>query len=412
MTETDSTHSLDRSRIGWWVFVLALTVVAGFITYSFVGMVVLGIFGYYATRPIDRRIETVVDSEGLSASLTVLVVLVPLVAVLFYAGFRIFTQARDTLGGATAFGALEDGLGILPEEGSSSLTALLENPGQLPADPQGTTQTILQTGMEAASALFGGLLLVGLALTLSYFLLENDHELEDGFRQLAGGRDTTAYAYAAAVDEDMESVFFGNFLFLLLMAVIATVIYGVTNLLAPEGLAVPMIFVLGFLTGVTSLIPVVVGKVIYLPVVALLAFQAVSDGGENLGFVAAALVAYFLVLDILPQTFLQPYITGRQLDVVVMMFAYLLGPVLFGWYGFFLLPILFILMLEVVRIVLPSLIHGEDVTPTVEMGDDVGTNPQSELDEVPEGDEPSRSGGSASGDDGDGSAAGDATDAG
>jgi len=63
-----------------------------------------------------------------------------------------------------------------------------------------------------------------------------------------------------------------------------------------------------------------------------------------------------------------------------MMFAYPLGPVLFGWYGFFLLPILFILMLEVVRIVLPSLIHGEDVTPTVEMGDDVGTNPQSELD--------------------------------
>jgi len=162
-----------------------------------------------------------------------------------------------------------------------------------------------------------------------------------------------------------------------------------------------MIFVLGFLTGVTSLIPVVVGKVIYLPVVALLAFQAVSDGGENLGFVAAALVAYFLVLDILPQTFLQPYITGRQLDVVVMMFAYLLGPVLFGWYGFFLLPILFILMLEVVRIVLPSLIHGEDVTPHRRNGrrrrDE---SPVRTRHEVPEGDEPSRSGGSASGDDG------------
>jgi len=400
----------DRARIGWWLFVLALTAVAGFIAYSFVGMIVLGVFGYYATRPIDRRMESVVDSEGLAASLTVLVVLVPLVAVLFYAGARIFTQAREALGGATAFGALEDGLGILPAEGSSSLTALLENPGQILADPQGTTQTILQTGVEAASSLFGGLLLVGLALTLSYFLLENDHELEDGFRQLVGGRDATAYAYASAVDEDLESVFFGNFLFLLLMAVIATVTYWVTNLLAPEGLSVPMIFVLGFLTGITSLIPVVVGKVIYLPVVALLAFQAVSGGGQ-FGFVAAALVAYFLVLDILPQTFLQPYITGRQLDVVVLMFAYLLGPVLFGWYGFFLLPILFILMLEVVRIVLPSLIHGEDVTPTVEMGDSVGTNPRSELDEVPQGDESSRSG-ERTDEDGDGSSGGDAADAG
>jgi len=105
----------------------------GFITYSFVGMVVPGIFGYYATRPIDRRIETVVDSEGLSASLTVLVVLVPLVAVLFYAGFRIFTQARDTLGGATAFGALEDGSWDTSRGGSSSLTALLS---RTPAEPR------------------------------------------------------------------------------------------------------------------------------------------------------------------------------------------------------------------------------------------------------------------------------------
>jgi predicted PurR-regulated permease PerM len=281
-------------------------------------------------------------------------------------------------------------------------------------DPQGTVRSVLQTSVDAASAIFGALLLVGLALTLAYFLLENDHELEDGLRRLFGGRDTTAYAYTSAVDEDLESVFFGNFLFVLIMAVIATATYWATNLVTPEGLHVPMILVLGFLTGVMSLVPIVVGKIVYLPVVGLLALPAVSTEGYQLTIVGGVLVVYFLVLDILPQTFLQPYITGRQLDMIVMMFAYLLGPVLFGWYGFFLLPILFILMLETVRIVLPSLIHGEDVTPSVEMGDSVGTNPKSDLDEVPEGDEPSRSGGSgdATDDDGDGSVASDATDAG
>ena len=63
--------------------------------------------------------------------------------------------------------------------------------------------------------------------------------------------------------------------------------------------------------------------------------------------------------------------------MVTMMFAYLLGPILFGWYGFFLLPILFILMLEAIRIVLPELLHGEPLVPTVSMGESVGTNPSS-----------------------------------
>lgn len=53
-------------------------------------MIVLGVFGYYATRPINRRVETVVDFEGLAARVTVPLVLVPLVALLFHAGFQLF----------------------------------------------------------------------------------------------------------------------------------------------------------------------------------------------------------------------------------------------------------------------------------------------------------------------------------
>src|SRR5699024_2000328 len=92
-------------------------------------------------------------------------------------------------------------------------------------------------------------------------------------------------------------------------------------------------------------------------------------------FVGVALVVYFLVLDILPQTFLQPYITGRRLDMILLMFAYILGPTLFGWYGFFLLPIVFVVILEVIRIVLPELVRGDPLTPTVTLGKDIGSAP-------------------------------------
>lgn len=69
------------------------------------------------------------------------------------------------------------------------------------------------------------------------------------------------------------------------------------------------------------------------------------------------------------------------------MFGYILGPILFGWYGFFLLPIVFIVLLEAIRIVLPELVHGEAMTPEVDMGESVGTDPQEDRDRVPDVDE-------------------------
>ncbi|MHB9288515.1 hypothetical protein ACKVMT_15900 [Halobacteriales archaeon Cl-PHB] len=50
-----------------------------------------------------------------------------------------------------------------------------------------------------------------------------------------------------------------------------------------------------------------------------------------------------------------------------------------GWWlfvvGLFLLPMIFILLLQAVRIVLPNLVRGEELTPAVELGGSVGTDP-------------------------------------
>ncbi|WP_231186663.1 AI-2E family transporter [Haladaptatus sp. DYF46] len=369
-----------RGRLGWWIFVLLLALVAGFVAYSFVGMVVLGVFGYYATRPIYRRVNVIFDSDGLVAGLTLLVVFLPIFLLILYAGFHLFQQAQQAFGGATDTALVTNYLGALPQEQQQQVLTAMQHPQQFVSNPQKTVQTVLQSGVQVTSGVIGALMLIALSVTLSYFFLKNDDQLSSGLTQLFGGRDTTAYAYAVAVDEDLESVFFGNLLFVVGMTVIAAIAYWGTNLVAPAGLHIPMVFALAFLTGIASLIPIVVGKIVYLPVVGYLGIQAMNAGGNHFVFVGGVLVAYFLLLDTLPQTFLQPYITGRQLDMVMMMFAYLLGPILFGWYGFFLLPILFIMMLETVRIALPELLNGKPLTPTVSMGESVGTNPASARD--------------------------------
>lgn len=366
----------DRARIGWWAFVLVLAVAAAFLAYSFVEILVLGVFGYYATRPIYRRLSHHADRDGLVAGITVLVVVVPILLLVGYVGFHLFQQVQQAVGGGStaAFGPID--LSSLPVAQRNTLTSLVRSPGQFLDQPQETLQTALSVGGQILGTVLGALVMVALSIVLSYFLLRSDDAIAEGFRELVGGRDTTAHAYVAAIDADLESVFFGNLLFVVVMSAIAALAYWATNLLAPPGLGVPMAFVLAVLTGVASLIPLVVGKVIYLPIVAFLGFQAVQ-AGSGLPFVGGALVAYFLLLDILPQTFIQPYITGRQLDMLVLMFAYILGPTLFGWYGFFFLPIVFVVMLEALRIPIPELVGGEPLTQSVSLGEGVGTDPQS-----------------------------------
>jgi len=380
MAHSDDRTGFERSRIGWWLFVALLAAVAAYLAWRFVGLLVLGVFGYYATRPIGDRVGEVVGRDWLAAGITVLLVLVPVIALSLYAGSQLLLALRGFLTGTVDPVALLGqyfGLGDVSLAERQSLASALENPRTFVSNPRQRAVTVLQTGGSVASAVAGTLLLLALSVTLSYFLLKYDDDIAGALRQLFGGRDTVGYAYATAVDADLESVFFGNLLFVAIMSVLAGLAYLGTNLLAPAGLAVPMVAVLAVLTGAASLIPLVVGKVVYVPVLALLAVQAVRSSGAALAFVGATAVVYFLALDFLPQTFLQPYISGRHLDGIVLMFAYLLGPVLFGWYGFFLLPIVFVAILEAVRIVLPELLHGERLTLDATMGESVGADPQS-----------------------------------
>ena len=362
----------SRNTLFWWLYIAVLGGVALFVAYSFVGMLVLGLFGYYATRPICARFHRHIDSKGLSAGLTVLAFLVPLLVLILYVGLRVVQQVQQRLEVGVIPMLVSRVFGLDVE--NSGLTELLQNPPALGSVTDLLSGSNVDQGLIVLDALFGTVLLLALAATLSYALLVYDKALSDAFVDLVDGRDQTVVVHARAVDADLESIFFGNLLFVLAMSILATATYFLTNLVAPPGVAVPMVFALGFLTGLTSLIPIVVSKVVYLPIVGFLALSTAESGNGSFLFVGGVLVVYFLVLDILPQSVLQPYISGRKLNPILLLFAYILGPILFGWYGFFLMPILFVLLLEVVRIVLPELLHGEPIVAEAELAEDTGAD--------------------------------------
>lgn len=368
---------IDRARIGWWLFLSVLVGIAAFAVVRYFGAVVLGVFVYYATRPIHRHVRSAVGSDRAAAAAAVLGVVLPVLLVSGYAGVHLLSGLHLFGGGGGGLRrAVERYLAVreLTGEEWTALFGVLRNPSRLLAGPARSTP-LVSAARKLLRVLGNAALNVGFGLTLGYFLLRTDARLADFFRRTVGGRETAAYAYATAVDADLEALYYGNLLFVVAMSVVSAAVYLGANAVAPPGLRIPMPLALAALTGAASLVPLVVGKLVYVPVVLYLTVEALGAGGAALWFPAAVLVACFLLLDVLPQTFLQPYITGRRVHLGLMMFAYVLGPLVFGWYGFFFLPLVAICLVQAARLVWLELVRGERLSQRVTAGGSVGSDP-------------------------------------
>jgi hypothetical protein len=81
------------------------------------------------------------------------------------------------------------------------------------------------------------------------------------------------------------------------------------------------------------------------------------------------------------------------------LFAYVLGAALFGWYGLFLGPLLLVLAAQSANVVLPELLHGERLTTATST--EIGAEPRVDGDGDGDGErEGSGSGGDADDPDG------------
>ncbi|WP_128476715.1 AI-2E family transporter [Halorussus pelagicus] len=360
----------ERERLAWWVLTLLVAGIFVFVLWSFVGTVVLGVFIYYGSRPLYRRLRTEFSSDH-AADLTLLIVLVP---VLVLVGYAVFV-GLDQLGQLTGLSA--ESYAQLAPGSAEQATALVENAqGLLGSGPlQGRMQEALSAAVAAFTALTTGLAHLVLAFLLAFTLLREDARIAAWFRDQFGPEGSAAYAYAVAVDEDLHTVYVGNVLTVFAVIVLGVVVYNGLNLVAPGSIGVPVPTLLALLTGLATLVPLVVGKIVYVPVSVSLAYSAATGPGP-LWFPAVFLIACFVLLDLLPVAVLRPYIAGRSIHGGLMIFAYIGGTMLFGWYGLFFGPLLVVVSVHLARIVLPGLVHGDSVTGEVLTAESLGTDPE------------------------------------
>lgn len=366
----DWTAELERQRIGWWLVGLFLLAVVWTFAAGFVGTFVLGLFVYYGARPVHRWLLGHISSRSVAAVLTMLVIVVPALLLLTYVGIVAVREFTKVVGEdvirkvgeyvpfpGSPFRAVQDPLAYLSQ--INDLDALVQQ---------------LSGGLETLGIVTTGLVHLTLALAFAFFLLRDGNRAERWFRAEVGGRGSVPYAFLSAVDADLETVYFGNVVTVLLVTVLSVVVYNGYNFVAPDPVSLPFPTLLALLTGLATFIPLVVGKVVYLPVTAFLGWQAVQSG-SGLVWVVAFVVVAFLFLDLFPMAVLRPVISGRSLHAGMVLFAYILGAAYFGWYGLFLGPLLLVLLIQFLKVVFPELLHGDRLTATPSSALSLGHDP-------------------------------------
>lgn len=349
----------DRARAAWIAVGGVLGAALLFVLYSFIGTFVFGVFLYYSTRPVYNRLKRRVYPPSLAAAISLFLLALPALLLFVYTlaiGLQEIARLLETR--TVDLGPFEPLIAPYLD-----VSRVVEDPSTLLENSN--LWTILQTAFEEALGYVGfignALLHLFVMLAIAFYLLRDGPQLS---RWVSGhfGDDRGVFEeYARAVDTDFASIFFGNILNAIITGVIGALAYTLLNEIAPAA-RIPYPTVLGLLTGVASLVPVVGMKLVYFPLTGYLVAR-MMPGGEELWFAAVFFAVSFVIVDAVPDFVLRPYVSGRNLHIGMVMFAYIFGPLLFGWYGIFLGPILLVLVIHFARIVLPALFDTRTIRP-------------------------------------------------
>jgi predicted PurR-regulated permease PerM len=360
---------MDRSRLAWWILGFVLGGALLFVLHSFVGTFVFGLFLYYATRPIYRRIRSRIRPPSLAAAVALFVLALPALALVAYTGaVGVSELIRLTNEGIFDLSRYPVSAEQLAQLTDFEALATIE-PATLTFEQLRRAVTSLASAGNVVTFVGIGLIHLFAMIAFAFYLLRDDRKLSRWLRGRVADDRGVLEAFLAGVDRDFNNIFFGNILNAVLTGTIGVVVYSLLNVVAPPGVAIPVAGLVGLFAGVASLIPVVGMKLVYVPVAAYLGVTSYLTDPATLWFTAAFFAVSFVVVDTIPDLVLRPYVSGRHLHVGAVMIAYTLGPLLFGWYGIFLGPILLVLIVNFSRHVLPVLMAREPLVPyTVDPG--------------------------------------------
>lgn len=343
-----------RSGRGWTLFAVALALVLVASLDAYLGWLIFGLFLYYVARPISRWLQHRGVSSGVASFVTMAVIVLPFVGLLgavvvVAVGELSAVRPADIERFARTFfpGVDVETIPTEPARVYETVTELLSDP---------SIQTVLNQFGAFVGAFATQMYNLFLTLIFVFFLVRDEDAIADWFRRTVTDEGTT-YDYLQAVDRGLSSVFFGYTLTIFVIVIASAIIYNLLNFVAPPGMAIPMTVLVAIATGLATLVPLVGRSIVYLLVVLYLGVVAVRTDPTLLWFPLLFFVVMGFAFDNVIRTYVRPYLSGRLFHTGLVMFAYLLGPPIFGWYGIFLGPFVMVVVVQFLWVVVPRLLR-------------------------------------------------------
>ena len=361
----------------WLLLGIALVLLLVWILRPFLDVFVYGIFVYYITRPIKQWLSRYIKNEGILVSVSLLLLALPLIILIAY----------TLLVGMSQLMAVVNSYGLTAALPSGPLTNMTTSFSRLQSNVtsgnftlESVTDITRQDWYQTISGYSGNLpLLQAIAFStgstivdiafklfiiflVGFYMLKEDTHMQRWFAgtfpKLMDEHNRLLPRYASAVDADLQKLFFGNLLSIVFFAIIAAVVFEGLSIFAPvPSLQIPSPILLGILCGAAALIPIVGMWLVAGPLFLYLLINSLIAGTlfTHFGYFLFMILAIFVFVLTIPSFVIQPFMARGQVHSGLLMFAYVLGPLVFGISGLFLGAIVLVLVTHYFGIVVPEM---------------------------------------------------------
>jgi predicted PurR-regulated permease PerM len=359
----------------WILLGLVLVLILLWVAWPFVNVIFYAIFLYYATRPLKRKLKPYIKNETVLVATCMFLLVLPIIIITGYTlllAIAQFNSAAQSLGllsfqqgplanMSTAVSDIQKSVSVKDIMSGNFSSIVSQKWYQTIYGYSGSLSGIqaiaLATGMTIVDVIFK----VFLIIVVSFYMLREDGRIAAWFKstfpELIEEHDGMFVRYMKAVDADLQRIFFGNILSIVFFAIIAVIVFSLLNAFAPDPtLHIPSPILLGILCGVSALLPVIGMFIITVPLFLYILIQALLAGTlmANLGYFILMVIAIIVLVQLLPGFIIGPMMARGQVNTGLLMFAYILGPVVFGIAGLFIGAIVLVLLTHYFTIVVPS----------------------------------------------------------
>lgn len=355
--QIESTSDELPGIVFWFILGIILFAVAFSVVKAFLSSIVLGIFIYYCSRPIHKQMKKLIQYEPISAIFTIITFFTPFLLISFYT----FSTAINEFQRAIFQYEIYELQPYISPYVNFEILQLIETPEVLFEQSEGIDlfTGVIDYLIVVAGVIGDALIILIVSLTIAYYLLKDDFKIRQWLENQTEPVTNEFTEFADLVDEDLSSIYFGNILNAIITATIGIIVFVAFTTIAPKELSLVFPVLLGILAGVASLVPMVGSKPVYIPVTlylfATIWFRELPS--ELYIYPIAFLIVAATIVDFIPDMLLRPHVSGRNIHIGILLIAYLAGPVLLGWYGFFLLPIFAVLFQHYYALIFPKVIR-------------------------------------------------------